>query len=262
MRYKFNVEIPYGKRNRYFEFIVAVNDLVTSSGMVSLWVNNNPYSLQSFLLVETNENGAEISELVKKYGLKNDTSKGIDEYLSELSIRKWNTMTIMGGRISVGMAYGLYEFADEDVLEKNGYKQDDRKRNKIFISYCHKNKDAVLEYVDKMEKAGLYLWIDKQEIDAGDNILEKIMSGIEESDLCITFVSKATVEAQFARHELTTIWHKVIYNKKKWFIVKLDDVDIEEIYCGLSQYLYYDIHDSSDTEDLINAVERKLSKMK
>lgn len=104
------------------------------------------------------------------------------------------------------------------------------------------------------------MWIDVQEIDAGDVILERVSSGIKEADLCITFISKATIKAQFARHELETIWIRVIYNQKKWFLVKLDDVDIEKVYDGLGKYLYYELECVNQTEEFIKAVERKLNR--
>ena len=261
MKYEFNVEIPYAERSKYRDFIVEVNHLVSLSGVLSLWVNNNPYSLQSFLVIETAENGEEISRLVKKYGLKNDSSKGLSEYMLELGSRQWNTITISPGDKYIDVAFGLYHFAEEEYLNRKGFKKDDIKRKKVFVSYCHADKEIVLSLVDKMEKAGLYLWLDKQEIDAGDSILEKVMSGIEESDLCITFISKTTIEAQFARHELKTIWHKVIYNQKKWFIAKLDDVDVEKVYSGLNQYLYYEVQNIDMAEEFIKAIKKKINKL-
>ena len=263
MRYKFNVEIPYGKRSQYFDFIFKVNQLVGASGVVSMWVNNIPYALQSFLVIETDENGEVLNDLIKENNLKNDTSKGIDEYISELSLRKWQTMSFPpgGNREIVELAYQLYEFAEEDYLEEKGYRKGNIERKKVFISYCHSDKEMVHEIVDKMEKSGLHLWLDRQEIDAGDCILEEVMSGIEESDLCVTFVGNATVEAQFARYELTTIWHEVIRNQKKWFIIRVDNVDMDKVYYGLSKYLYYDAFDNFVVEDLIKAIARKMSRI-
>ena len=87
------------------------------------------------------------------------------------------------------------------------------------------------------------------------------MSGIDECGLCITFVSQSTIEAQFAQHELSTIWNEVIYNRKKWFIAKLDDVNVENIYYGLGQYLYYQIENLEKIEEFIETIQRKINRL-
>lgn len=261
MKYNFNVEIPYAKRSKYRDFIIQVNRLVDISGNISLWVNNNPYALQSFLLIETEKNGEKINQLIEKYELRNDLSKGLDEYLMELGYRAWNTMSIMQGDDYVDLIFNLYEFAEEEYLEKKGFAKEEIKRKKVFISYCHADKEIVYGLVDKMKMSGLYIWIDTQEIDAGDSILEKVMSGIDESDLCVMFVSKATINAQFAQHELKTVWSKLIYGQKKWFIIKLDDVDMGKVHYGLEQYLYFEIKSENDADELINAIKKKLEKI-
>ena len=62
MTKKYTVEIPYGSRSQYLEFVLKVNQLVDMNGFVALFVNNNPYSLESYLAIETQ--GEEISKLV------------------------------------------------------------------------------------------------------------------------------------------------------------------------------------------------------
>lgn len=258
---KYTVEIPYKARSKYFDFIEEVNNLVGASGLVMLWVNNIPYSLQSYLTIEASEHGEEVKYLIEKYELENDTSRGIEQFIEEMGHRQWDFVTVPIGKGGAESAYALYRFAEEEELIKKGYSMIHVERKKVFISYCHANRGIVLQVTEEMEKAGINLWLDKQEIDAGDSILEKVMSGIEESDLSIIFVSRNTVDAQFARHELRTIWNKIIYNQKKWFIVKLDDVDMESVYPGLSQYLYYDMQNNSDINNLIKAVKKKINKL-
>lgn len=261
MTHKFTIKIPYGSRSQYYDFIVKANSLVSKSGTAALWIDNVPYALESYLTIVTEQNGEEIANLMKEYGLKNDTSRGIEQFLNEMLTRRWNMATLSQDKKSVDAAFALYEFGEEEYLRKKGYKREKKTRKRIFISYCHADKETVWDIVNAMENAGMYLWIDKQEIDAGDRILEKVMSGIEEAELNVIFISKATIQAQFARHELQSIWSEVIRRRKNWFIVRLDDVDVEDVYFGLQDFLYYDLHENKKIEELLKAIERKLDKI-
>ncbi|MEG1779478.1 MAG: toll/interleukin-1 receptor domain-containing protein [Oscillospiraceae bacterium] len=108
---------------------------------------------------------------------------------------------------------------------------------------------------------GLNLWIDKQELDAGDSLVEKIHSGIRESDLAVLFISKATVTAKFALHEVQILENLKINNEKEWFIVKVDDVNVNDVVFGLSDFLYYDLSKEPDLEKLVESIKRKLAKI-
>jgi len=262
MKYKFSIEIPYATRSKYFEFVKCVNECVEAEGYIALYVNNIPYSLQSYLVVETEFGGKKIEELLLEHGLKNDTSRGFDEFWQEISKRQWNFFTLSSSENAVRLAFGLYEYAEIEELEQKGYHFEQMKRKKIFISYCHKDKEIVRNAVDLMQKEGLYVWIDHQEIDAGDSILERVLSGFRESDFAIIFVSNKTLEAQFAKFELTSIWREVIYKKINFFIIRLDGVDMDTVYSGLGQYSYYDLSENPSLEDLVKAIRRKLERIK
>ena len=118
--------------------------------------------------------------------------------------------------------------------------------------------------IDDLKSAGLDFWLDETSIDVGDNILSSIMNGIEQSDFAILFLSKATVESNYSQMELNNIMAKMINKKMGWYVVKLDDVDVEQILPCLSNYKYFDMTTRSEEElklDIISQVE-KLSTQK
>ena len=75
------------------------------------------------------------------------------------------------------------------------------------------------------------------------------------------FISNFTTTAQFAAFELKTIWNQLIRTSGKWFIVRLDDTDPENIYTGLGQYRYIDYRNNDDLENLIKELARKLQNL-
>lgn len=70
------------------------------------------------------------------------------------------------------------------------------------MSYCHKNKAEVEKIIFGLREYGLDFWLDEEQIDVGDRLMERIDEGIRLSDIPIIFLSEATKEAMFAKHEL------------------------------------------------------------
>lgn len=160
------------------------------------------------------------------------------------------------------MAEPMFFFSEKSDIVKRGYDMSFQKsRKKLFISYSHANKEIVKNIVDEMLRHGLNCWLDEREIDVGENILEAVQNGMRDADLALIFISSATKTALFAQHELKSFWKELIYKKKNWFIVKLDDVDPDEILHGLSDYKYYDYSDTNDIEKLLEALNKKLHKL-
>lgn len=154
------------------------------------------------------------------------------------------------------------------LYQKHGIKDDaydsihQGKRKKCFISYCHADKDVVNQVTAQMMREGLNIWLDSQEIDGGDSIIESMNTGMKDSDLCVVFVSKSTLHSSFARQELKTFFNARIYGIKEWVFIKLDDVNMEDIFMGLSDYLYYDYFEGPETKKVVEFIKRKLQKIK
>ena len=256
MEYKYTIKIPYGNRNTYYECLFRINCLIDEDGMFMLAVNNNPYSLESLVVIHTNTNNKEIKELIAYHHIDCDDTKGLTEILIEQRNHRWNTLIIpsMDKQIVFSDTLNsIFFFKDTEKLKKQGFgNKVNTERKKIFISYCHKNSDIVHKISSMLSDAGTNIWIDIKSIDYGDNIIDHVMNGIDESDLCILFLSGYTKESLFAKKELYTIYKDIIYDMKKWLIVKLDDTNLDDIIHGLNGYKYYSyINDDNDLVDVI-----------
>lgn len=260
MKGNFCVEIPYGTRMQYASFISEMNTLTDADGMVILAVNNNPYMLVSYLLVESNTNVEKMVALIKKYELRSRQDKGITEIIREMGNRMWNTITIpqRAGLEEIQMYMQVYyEVAERDVLEEKDYFHEFWKA-KSFISYSHKGMEIVMDIYQKIQISGMNCWLDLYNIDVGEPIVKKMMEGLKECDYGIFFLSKHYKDSVMAKGELHNFLADVFGNKKKWYLVKLDDVDVEEILPGLNHYKYYDFSENSDIEKLVMDMVRVL----
>lgn len=106
---------------------------------------------------------------------------------------------------------------------------------KIFISYSHKDKelkDQVVSHLNAI-KLPIDIWVDKSEIDAGDEWEIKIKNAIEQSEMAILLISTDFLNSKFiTEKELPwVITRKSLYNYRVIpFILKPSVWDEHEFY--------------------------------
>jgi CheY-like chemotaxis protein len=76
------------------------------------------------------------------------------------------------------------------------------KRLRVFISHSNKDKPLVDKLANDLQAAGLDLWYDRDEIQVGDTILEKIGQGLANCDYMIIILSPDAVDSWMVRQEL------------------------------------------------------------
>ena len=238
MKYYATILIPYENREAYIDAVNEINQIVSSNGCIILFVCNIPYNLVSYLSIEAKQNeGQLIENIIKKYDLRKEPSLGLHELFMEFCNRKFNMANIPPSCSKADitqMFSDAYFFCSKSDLSKKGYNFNTHiRRKKVFISYCHANKELVYEITEALEYSGIDLWIDKKDISVGSHLLESILAGIEESDFAILFLSNATLSSNYGQLELKTIMP------------------------SLGDYKYYDLSNGNKTElikDIINAI--------
>lgn len=262
MKGQFFINIPYESRTQYIEAICEINSLVDADGMIVLAVNNNPYILESYLVVETNTNAEKISELINKYNLHNSTEKSIREIIIEMGNKRWNMMNLYQNSDSLeikNMMKLLYFYAEKDELRDKGFYKEVY-QPKIFISYCHMDCELVMDVYQRIQMAGMNCWIDMQDIDVGEIIAKKMLDGIRQCDYAIFFLSQAYKQSMMAKAELQNYLAYIFREKKSWYLIKVDDVDVDDIQPGLSNYKYYDLSVNHNLDDLVADINRVFKK--
>lgn len=254
MEGKFAIEIPYDRRSEYIDIIRQINDMVSCDGLVALAVNNTPYNLKSCLIVEDDKQPEKIAAFIQQNNLRINQEKGLREFLVEAGNRMWSMQNIFPGAdnamIKMQMDM-LYNFKEKSELEQVGYIFEESRKAKVFISYSHKDEDIVLQIYNRMKLAGMNIWIDLYAIDVGEIIPQKMLDGIKESDFAVLFLSKDYKESMFAKTELQHLLGAVFLEQKKWYPVKLDDVNVDDIQSGMGNYKYYDFSQNADIDALV-----------
>lgn len=267
MNSKWTIEIPYGKRNKYIDLVYKLNLAVTPEGAVTLFVSNNPYDLCAYICLEDiSKNTHQINDILKKSKAETITEKGVDEFFNDIRKgRKFNVKYIPAdiSRESIELIFkNSFWFSEINKLKEKGYDSSvNTKRKKLFISYCHANKKIVYSITDKLENHGMDLWINKKSIEYGENITRSICSGINESDLAILFLSKEIINSNFSQFELENVISNMINKTMGCFMVKLDDVNVNDIMPSLSNYLYYDFNGDSDIDKLVEAIIKRIKSL-
>lgn len=266
MKKKVAIRIPYENYDTSYDFLNEVNQLVSSDGAVALFANNIPYSLEYGVVIETLNNFEEITKLAEKYSYQLDYSFGITELAEGMQHQQYNVadigqfMTLEDIKLRVST---VVLFDSKTGLENKGVGFRRPQKKKVFISYSHKNKEKVSGIVSQLQAFGLNVWWDQQDIDFGDSIMESIQEGVNDSDLWLVFLSSATLDSVNAREELKTFYNRVISSRtlsKKWFIVRLDQVDTSQMFLNLGDYKYYDLEEHS-IFDLYKELSKKLKKV-
>lgn len=253
------IEIPYSKRDNYLEAIYEFNNAVSRDGNIELFVNNNPYSLNSFLCIEDKMDSYEqIKELINKYALNIVKDKKPDDLFNDMCRARMYQHTQFIPDESLELIRlkmdGLYFFASQNQLLKKGYGCSQIKNKLVFVSYSHSDNKIVNEVVDKLKYHGANIWIDKEDIEYGEHIVNSFMKAVSECDFAIIFLSKHSSSSFYTKTEIQNLAVKIIENKTKWFLIKLDDVNVEEIFPNLNNYKYYDFSKDCDIDNLIDKI--------
>ncbi len=106
------------------------------------------------------------------------------------------------------------------------------KQPKVFISHASEDKERfVLKFAEKLIENGIDAWIDKWEIQIGDNLIKKIFEeGIKEAQSVIVIISQNSISKPWVTKEWTVSVVKQIEEKLKLIPVVLDKCKIPEYF--------------------------------
>lgn len=73
----------------------------------------------------------------------------------------------------------------------------------VFISYSHENRDFVDQLAIQLVLNKANVWVDRWEMKVGDSMLQNIEKAITESSALLVVLSKASVESEWCKKEVT-----------------------------------------------------------
>jgi hypothetical protein len=97
----------------------------------------------------------------------------------------------------------------------------------IFISYSHADEKFVEKLAGHLVKNNAHVWVDKWELNVGDSILNKVQQAILESSALLVVLSRASVESEWCKRELSAGLMRELEEKRVIVLpVLLEDCDI------------------------------------
>jgi hypothetical protein len=72
----------------------------------------------------------------------------------------------------------------------------------VFMSYCSANREVAIKLDDLLTRAGVRCWRDEHEILPGDDLLEKIGSGVDQADKVLLLCSKPSLDSWWVEREV------------------------------------------------------------
>ena len=214
------VEYDIFKIERYIKFkkyleLVDLFPLLTLryNGIIKKWKNILP----TFLRKVTGEWDY---ESIQHHAL--DLIKLLKEYCLSLQIPKQNVIT------------------DKTINTKNSI----NKEYDVFISHANLDKiDYVNELKQSINKLGVSIFYDADEIEWGDEWEKRILSGIERSRFAILVLSKNFFGRTWTEKELSSFLNKQNTNKQKIILPLLYGVTLDDVlkkYPSLSKIQFID----------------------
>ena len=85
---------------------------------------------------------------------------------------------------------------------------------KVFISHSSKDKPMVETLANDLSNRGFEVWLDKWEIVPGDNIVDKINSGLEAADAGLIVFSVHSADSNWVSAEISYLTYEMIGEKK------------------------------------------------
>lgn len=231
-------ECDYGEREIIIptlEKLLREQD-ATSLQMVSVFVNNNPYCLELYLVVsyykpEEGHIKTMIDEL-SGLGIRYRADITFDELFNEQGNRRFNSATLVDeAQVKLFLECGLFAFDEKRKIESKGYVLNPLgNKRPVFLSHSSKDKPEIEDLIPYLNNSGLPIWYDKINIDYGDSIINEIQKGIKKSGAVIFWITRDFLKSGWCRTEMDSFMSILIRNNNIKVISILEEsISIDEL---------------------------------
>lgn len=104
---------------------------------------------------------------------------------------------------------------------------------KLFISYSHNDASFVDRLIDDLGRYDISVWVDKNELQVGDSLIEKIREGIDKADFFAIVISKSSIKSRFVQRELdVAMTREIVDGGVKVLPLVIEKVDLPSFMKG------------------------------
>lgn len=124
----------------------------------------------------------------------------------------------------------------------------------VFISYSHSDAFIVNKLAAHLVKHNANVWVDTWELNVGDSILNKVQDAIQESSALLVVLSKASVESEWCKKELSAGLVRELDEKRVVVLpVLVGDCDIP-LFLREKMYADFRADFNKGLHDVLNAI--------
>lgn len=258
-------ELSYAKRSLEKPFIKAILNNFSEDEIYDccVYVNNSPYNLQFHLEVFF------VNEIARKkfdeWLRENFPDKIIKRNIRSIELlRSGNAINfnrknfdMIDFLVNENSSF-LFFFVEENRLQElnPSYKKAYTHIPKIFLSHSSLDKEKIVEPIyEYLQSRQIPVWLDKYEIDYGDNIYQKVSEGIDNSEFAIFVVTENFFDSKWAKEELSSMID-LVFNDNSLVIVDMKDkTDIPKL---ISSRKYMEWNNGCCLNDVVDLLNRKL----
>lgn len=190
-------EGEYGNRLHLLQILKKILDSqdATSLQMMQAFINNNPYTLEFFIVISySSPKEHHIEEMIKS--LKNADliyrpDITMKELIQEMANKRFISYTFIDGD-DLGFFFPLlFNIVEKNVLVENGFKFSGPlgRQFPVFLSHKSTDKEEIEEFLPFLNGEGLPIWFDKYNIDYGNSIVKVVEQGIKSSGAVIFWIT-------------------------------------------------------------------------
>lgn len=123
----------------------------------------------------------------------------------------------------------------------------------VFICHSSNDKSVLTTLIEDFKKENITYWVDAEQIDYGDNIIQKIEEGLQKSRYVIPCLSKNLITSGWTREEYGAILHAEFSGNFKRIVIplKLDNCKEDDIPFLLRSKKRVKYSDKTDFNDFI-----------
>ncbi len=85
---------------------------------------------------------------------------------------------------------------------------------KLFLSYSSHDKAFVDKLATDLTACDIGVWVDKREIQVGDNIVARIQDGLSESDYLGVVLSKHSAQSEWVKAEMSAAFLREMESRR------------------------------------------------
>lgn len=261
------IPLDYGDRKTEREFVRAILNRYDPDTLVGaiLCVNNNPYSLQSFLCLNFWKDTEDFEQwLSSNYPTKSRDFRFLfSEMVNAIFDRGFNIIGFGGdSMLEFQMSdepNDIYLFPSRDVMNETFGKPNTANTLSVFLSHSSRDKSIVDSIFPELHKNNIRAWYDRYEIRPGDSITDSINEGLQKCQLGLLFFSKNFLDPRsgWPMNEANYFFTQRMKDKKKKFIVVNIDLEVSEMPPLMQDYLFIDIRSSNAIQQIVDAIVRE-----